>query len=192
MIKGWNYAGRKVPARYKTGTSRRKLWDVRQPIARYLPAYETSRWAAKWRFIHPYLPTCINPTLYHYGHKLNSQIFLTIYFCTRFFVDKKFLHQHFLRHKISHIYFGVCCFFAINNKCRNIFDTNNCNAKIFDAKNDIAKKNTIIFVDLFLQQRFLCQNFCIKNFCVTIFCLFIFATAYFAAYIFVYLIKMTI
>ena len=43
MIKGWNYAHGKDLARYKTGTSRRKLWDVRQPIARYLPDYETSR-----------------------------------------------------------------------------------------------------------------------------------------------------
>ena len=30
MIKGWNYAGGKVPARYKTGTSGRKLQPVRQ------------------------------------------------------------------------------------------------------------------------------------------------------------------
>ena len=37
----------KVPARYKTGTSRRKLREVRQPVVRYKPAYETSRWAGK-------------------------------------------------------------------------------------------------------------------------------------------------
>ena len=39
----------------------------------------------------PYLPACIIPTFYHYGHELNSQILLTIYFCTRFFFcNKKF------------------------------------------------------------------------------------------------------
>ena len=32
MIKGWNYAGGKVPAGYKSGSLRRKLWNVRQPI----------------------------------------------------------------------------------------------------------------------------------------------------------------
>ena len=90
MIKGWNYAGGKALARYKTGTSRRKLREVRQPTVRYKPAYETSRWAGKLRFIHSYLPACIIPTLYHYGHELNSQIFLTIYFCTRFFCNLKF------------------------------------------------------------------------------------------------------
>ena len=37
-----------------------------------------------------YLSACIILTLYHYGHELNSQIFLTIYFCTSFFWDKKF------------------------------------------------------------------------------------------------------
>ena len=37
-----------------------------------------------------YLPARIIPTLYHYGHELSSQIFLTIYFRTRFFCDKKF------------------------------------------------------------------------------------------------------
>ena len=90
MIKSWNYAGGKIPARYKTGTSRRKLRAVRQPIVRYLPVYETSHWARKWRFIHPYLPARIIPTLYQYVHELNSQIFLTVYFCKRFFWDKKF------------------------------------------------------------------------------------------------------
>ena len=34
MIKGWNYGGGKVPARYKTGTSIQMLQDVRQPIVR--------------------------------------------------------------------------------------------------------------------------------------------------------------
>ena len=80
---------------------------------------------------------------------------------------QEILHQLFLRHKILHIYFDVCSFFAIKNKCTNICDTNNCNAKNFDAKSDVAK----IFA-----KKFLCNNF-----------LFIFA-----ACIFVYLIKTTI
>ena len=82
---------------------------------------------------------------------------------------QEILHQLFVRHKILHIYFSVCSFFPIKNKCTNNCDANNCNAKNFDAKNDVA-----------------------KNFWVTIFCLFIFATVYFAAYYFVYLTKMTI
>ena len=90
----------------------------------------------------PYLPARIIPTFHHYGHELNSQIFLTIYFCTRFFLRQEILHQDFLRHKILHIYFGMCSLFAIiKNKCTNICDTNNCNAKNFDAKNDVAKIN---------------------------------------------------
>ena len=55
--------------------------------------------------------------------------------------------------------------------------------KNFNAKNDVANnKSTKIYVDLFLQQQFLCNSFC----------LFIFAMVYSAAYIFVYLIKITI
>ena len=101
-----------------------------------------------------------------------------------FFLGQEILNQHFLGHKILHIYSDVCCFFAIKNKCTNICDTNNCNAKFFDAKNDVAKIKS---------QKFLCIYFCninfsVKNFCVTIFCVFIFATVYSAAYIFVYLI----
>ena len=89
---------------------------------------------------------------------------------------QEILHQHFLRHKILHIYFGVCCFFAIKNKCTNICDTNNCNAKTLMQK--------------MMLQKFLCQKFLRKRFlCLTIFCLFIFATVYSAAYIFVHLIK---
>ena len=128
-------------------------------------------------------PARIISTFYYYGHKLNSQIFLTIYFCTRFFFATRNFHQHFLRHKILHIYFSVCCFFAIKNKCTNIFDPNNCNAKNFDAKNDVAKIKP---------QKFLWTYFCNNNFCVKSFCRFIFATVYSAAYIFVYSIKMTI
>ena len=37
-----------------------------------------------------YLPARIIPTFHHNGHELNCQIFLTIYFCTRFSCDKKF------------------------------------------------------------------------------------------------------
>ena len=51
-------------------------------------------------------------------------------FLHAFFWRQEVLNQHFLRHKTLHIYFGVCCFFAIKIKCTNICDTNNCNAKI--------------------------------------------------------------
>ena len=111
----------------------------------------------------------------------------------RFLCDKKFCINIFLRHKILHIYFGVCSFLAIKNKCTNTCDTNNCNAKYFDAKNDVAKINPqkLLWI-YFCNNSFCVKNFCAKNFCVTVFCLFIFATVYSAAYIFVYLIKMTI
>ena len=80
------------------------------------------------------------PTLDHYGHEVNSQIFLTIYFCTRFFLRQEILHQHFLNHKILHIYFGGCFFFVIKSKCTNICDTHNGNAKNFDSKYNVAKE----------------------------------------------------
>ena len=57
------------------------------------------------------------------------------------FLSQEILHQHFLRHKILHVYFGVYCFFAIKNKRTNISDTNNCN-----AKNDVAKINPQTFL----------------------------------------------
>ena len=60
-------------------------------------------------------------------------------FLHAFFLRQEILHQRILRHKILYIYFGVCCFFAIKNKCTNICDTKNCNAKNCDAKNDAAK-----------------------------------------------------
>ena len=104
---------------------------------------------------------------------VNSQIFLTIYFCWRFFfLRQEILHQHFLRHKILHIYFGVCCFFAISNKCTNICDTNKRNAKNFVVKNDVAKINPQTFfwiyfcnnnfcVQKFLRKKFLCNSICL-------------------------------
>ena len=49
-----------------------------------------------------------------------------------------------------------------------------------------------MFADLFLQQQVLCQKFLRKKFLCNNFCLFIFATVYSVAYIFVYLIKITI
>ena len=53
---------------------------------------------------------------------------------------QEILHQRFLHYKILNIYFGVCSFFAIKNKCTNICDTNNyCNAKNFDEENDAKK-----------------------------------------------------
>ena len=71
------------------------------------------------------------------------------------FFLQEILHQHFLRLKLLHIYFGVYCFFAIKNKFSNI-----CNAKNFDAKNDIAK----IKPQKFLWIYFCNNNFCVKNF----------------------------
>ena len=152
MVKDWNYVGKKVHSRHKTGTLRRKLGDVRQPVVRYLPAYETFHWASKWRFIYPYLLASIIPIVYHYGHKLKSQIFLTIYFCTRFFASRNFASTSFASQNF-HIYFSVCCFFAIKNKCTNISDTNN------NAKNDVAKIKPQTFLWIF----FCNNNFCVKN-----------------------------
>ena len=65
-------------------------------------------------------------------------MFLTILFA-RVFLRQEILQRHFLRNKILHIYFGVCCFFAIKKKCTNIRYKNNCNAENFDPKNDVAK-----------------------------------------------------
>ena len=56
-------------------------------------------------------------------------------------MQQEIFASKFLRHKILLIYFGVCSFFAIKNKYTNIWDTNNCNAKNFDAKNDVVKIN---------------------------------------------------
>ena len=86
----------------------------------------------------------------HYGHKLNSQIFLKIYFCLRFFATRNF----------AHIFWHVL-FLCYQNKCTNICDTNNCNAKNFDVKNHVAKINP---------QKFLWIYFCHNNFCVKILC----------------------
>ena len=139
MIKGWNYAGGKVKMNEPSFPS-----PTKGLISGLVPYYwlpyipKLSSWS--YSFIPcRYLPARIIPTLYHYGHELNSQIFLTIYFCTRFF----------LRQEILHLYFGVCCFFAIKNKCTNICDTNNCNAKNFDTKNDVAKINPQKFLRIY-------------------------------------------
>ena len=90
MIKGWNYAGGKVRVNKPSfPIPTRGLTSGLVPYHRlsYLPKL-SSRSSS---FIPcRYLPARIIPTLYYYGHELNSQIFLTIYFCTRFFCDKKF------------------------------------------------------------------------------------------------------
>ena len=193
MIKGWNYAGGKVRVNKPSFPSpTRGLISRLSPYYRLPYSLKLSSWSSSfvpcW-----YLPARIIPTLDHYGHKLNSQLVLTFYFCPRLFLRQEILHQLFLRRKILHIYFGVCCFFAIKNKCTNICDTNNCNAKNFDAKNNVAKINPQKFLWIY----FCNNNFCVKNvwakdFWVLIFCLFIFVTVHSAACIFVYLIKMTI
>ena len=100
-------------------------------------------------------------------------------FFARVFLRQEILHQHFLGYKILHIYFGVCCIFAIKNKCTNIYDTNNCNAKNFDAKNDVAK----IFVT-----RIFTQNIFVLQFFVYLFL----QPCILRHVIFLYLIKMTI
>ena len=76
-----------------------------------------------------------------------------------FFFAEEILHQQFLRHKILLIYFGVCCFFVIKNKCTNICDATNCNAKKRCCKN----KFTNTFVDSFLPQKILCKTFLRKK-----------------------------
>ena len=161
MIEGRNYAGGKVPARYKTGTSRRKLREVRQPIVRYKLAYETSRWAGKLRFIHPYLPTRIIPTLYDYGHELNSKIFLTIDFCTRFFCDKKFCINIFCVTKICT--FISACVVSLLSKI---------NVQIFVTQTIVMQK--------ILMQKMMLQKQNRKNCCG-----FIFATTTFVSKMFV-------
>ena len=193
MMKGWNYAGGKVRVNEPSfsGPTRGLISEL-VPYFRLPCSPKLSSWSSSC-IPRRYLPACIIPTFHHCGHELNSQIFLTIYFCTRFFLRQEILHQHFLRHKILHIYFGVYSFFAIKNKCTNICDTNNCNAKNSDAKNDVAKINPQNFLWIyFCNNNFCVKNFCAKSFCVTIFCLFTFATVYSVAYIFVCLIKMTI
>ena len=151
------------------------------PYYRLLYSPKLSSWSSSFISCF-YLPAHIIPTPYHRGHELNRQQFLTIYFCTRFFWDKKFCVNIFSSQNCAHLFRHVL-FLCYQNKCTNICDTNDCNAKNFDAKHDVAKTNP---------QKCLWIYFCNNNFCVTIFCLFILATVYSAAYIFVYLIKMTI
>ena len=170
MIKDWNYAGGRVRANEPSFTI-----PTRGLISGLVPHYRLphipkfSSWSSSFMSCR-YLPARIIPILNHYGHELNSQIFLTIYFCTRFFLRQEILQQHFLRHKTLHIYFGVCCFFAFKNKWTNICYTNNCNAESFDAKNDVAKIKP---------QKFLWIYSCINNFCVKIFAQKIFVSQYF-------------
>ena len=110
-----------------------------------------------------------------------SNIFDYLFLYAFFFWGQEILQQHFLRHKLLHIYFGVCCFFnAIKNKCTNICDTNNCNAENFDAKNDVAKIKpqsfcgficaSSIFVAKFLCKKFLCNKFLSIYFYNSLFC----------------------
>ena len=66
--------------------------------------------------------------------------------------------------------------------------------KNFDVKNDVAKINSqkkVLWI-YFCNNNFCVKNFCAKRFCVTIVCLFLKRFIYSAAFIFVYLIKMTI
>ena len=49
-------------------------------------------------------PTRITPTLYHYEHELNSQIFLTIYFCTRFSATRNFASTFFASQNFVHLF----------------------------------------------------------------------------------------
>ena len=90
MIKGWNYASGKEQENEPSFPS-----PTKGLISRLVPYYRlayilklssgSSSFIPCW-----YLPARIISTLYHYGHELNSQIFLTIYFCTHYFCDKKF------------------------------------------------------------------------------------------------------
>ena len=65
------------------------------------------------------------------------------------------MHQHFLHHKILLIYFGVCCFFAIKNKCTNICD------KTIVMQKVLMQKMTL--------QKLIHQNLCGFIFAATIF-----------------------
>ena len=95
-----------------------------------------------------------------------------------FFCNKKFCINSFCVTKFC-TFISACVASLLLKINVQIFLTQTIVMQNFDAKNDAAKI-------------FCVRNFGAKNFCVTVFCLFIFAKVYSAAYIFVYLIKMTI
>ena len=102
-----------------------------------------------------YLPARIISTFHHYGHELNSQVFLTIYFCTRFLCDKKF---------------------CINIVCVTKFCTfiSTCVLSLLSKINvQIFVKQKIVMQQI-LMQKMMLQKFFHKNFCG-----FIFATTVF-------------
>ena len=164
MIKGWNYAGGKVRVNEPSFPSPTRGLISR--LALYLAAVQLEAFVMKFQFYTLPVPSRPhNSTLDHYGHERNSQIFVTIYFCTRFFCDKKICINIFCITKFN-IYFGVCCFFAIKNRCTNICDTNKCTVmqKILMQKMMLQKYIQKHFWGLFLQQQFLCQKFLRKKF----------------------------
>ena len=138
MIKDWNHAGGKVRMNEPLFTSlMRGFISGLVPHYRlpYIPKFLS--WSSSFM---PccYLPARIIPILYHYGHELNSQIFLTIYFCTRFFCNKKFCFKTFC-HKFC-TFISACVVSLLPKIYVQIFVT-----------------QTIVM------QKFWCKNWCCKN-----------------------------
>ena len=93
--------------------------------------------------------------LYHYGHELNSQIFLTIYLCTRFFATRNFAHL-----------FRKCVVSLLSKINVQIILTQTIvMQKNFDPKNDIANIKPQKFCGLI----FATTNFVSKNFAQSFF-----------------------
>ena len=95
MIKGWNYARGKVRVNEPSISSpTRGLMSRLVSYYRLLYSLKLLSWSLKllsWSSTNRNeIIARIIPTFHHYGHELNSQIFLTIYFCTHFLRDKKF------------------------------------------------------------------------------------------------------
>ena len=114
LLKFWHQPGGPVPPGLPTSYA----YGVNEPlfsnptrglISGLVPYYRLpyspkfSCWSSScipWR----YLPARIIIILYHYGHELNSQTFLTIYFCTRLFCDKKLCINIFCVTNFAHLF----------------------------------------------------------------------------------------
>ena len=98
-------------------------------------------------------------------------------FLHAFFLRQEILHQHVLRHKILHIYFGVLFPLLSKINVQTIVMQ-----KILMQKMLVQNKTTKIFVDLFLQQQLLCQKFLCNNFLSIYFCNGVFCGIYFCIF----------
>ena len=107
IIKGWNYVGEQLRVNVPSFPSPTKsLMSGLVPFYR-LP-YRPKLWSWSSSFVPcRYLPAQIIPTLYHDEHELNSQIFLKIYFCTRFFATRNFASTFFASQNFAHLFWRV-------------------------------------------------------------------------------------